>query len=71
MAGMSCVCSPDTLQATCSLPTERSTAELLLATLLLLTGMLARRVEQCCVGGDGESEGDASGDDDGAGSMYT
>ena len=55
MAGiMSCVCAQDTLQATCSLP-EHSGTEVLLASMLLLVGMLAWRVERCCVG-DSESE---------------
>ena len=54
-AGMSCVCSPDTLQATCSLP-EHSGAELLLATMLLLAGILVWRLERCCVDTDASSD---------------
>ena len=69
MAGMSCVCSPDTLQATCSLP-EHSGAELLLAAMLLLAGMLAWRVERCCVD-DGESEDEGESGDEGAARMYS
>ena len=57
MAGMACVCSPDTLQATCDLP-QHSTAELLLAALLVLAGMLVWRVERCCMDEDGDSDGE-------------
>ena len=46
---MSCVCSPDSLQATCSLP-EHAGTELLMAAMLLLAGMLAKvSAELSCV----------------------
>ena len=61
MAGMSCVCSPDTLQATCSLP-EHSGTELLLATVLVLVGGLVWRLERCCV--DADASSDSEEDDD-------
>ena len=61
MAGMSCVCAQDTLQATCSLP-DHSGPELLLATVLVLVGGLVWRLERCCVDGDASSDSE---EDDG------
>ena len=68
MAGMSCVCSPDSLQATCSLP-DHSGAELLLGTMLVLVGMLVWRLERCCVGADASS--DSEEDDEPPTSMFS
>ena len=69
MAGMSCVCAQDTLQATCSLP-EHSGPELLLATVLVLVGGLVWRLERCCVDGDASSESEED-DDEPPTSMFS
>ena len=61
MAGMSCVCAHETLQATCSLP-EHSGTELLLASMLAMVGILVWRLEHCCV--DADSSSDSEEDDD-------
>ena len=55
MAGMSCVCAEDALQATCSLP-EHSGPELLLASMLALVMGLVWRLERCCVDADASSD---------------
>jgi|EP01046_Picozoa_sp_COSAG06_P033489 hypothetical protein len=63
MAGMSCVCSPDnSLQATCSLP-EHSGTELLLASMLVLAGILVWRLERCCVDADASSDSEEDNDE--------
>ena len=68
MAGMSCVCSPDSLQATCSFP-DHSGTELLLASMLVMVGILVWRLERCCV--DASAGSDSEEDDEPPTSMFS
>ena len=59
MAALQCLCTPDTLQASCTTP-DHSGAEILATALIVLAGLLVYRIDRCC----GEVEENESEEED-------
>jgi hypothetical protein len=56
MAALQCLCTPNTLQASCTTP-DHSGAEILATALIVLAGLLVYRIDRCC-GDVEESDGE-------------
>ena len=66
MAALQCLCTPDTLQASCTTP-DHSGAEILATALIVLAGLLIYRIDRCC----GDVEENESEEDEPPSGMFS